>query len=543
MYLYRSLLLLSLAALSLQCTTSHAEDFDSDDSANSFVFDDIDIPDINTSRACTFADEIVPPLNECGVIAIFEENIFNKTSNLNKRSWLDYTFYQLPFPSNNNLDVKASVFWNMTGRCFFTGGSSCLSSYLGLQNDSLINKIQQVQNNVNNSVACNDFFVKFLQINPAVFNIDVRKILGLFAGATVQQRLFGLFAEVTKNFERWNIGVKVPLLYQERNIFLSDSEIDAIDMAVNLPPANPDQINQFAKSHLISDRAGLGDSRLFISYQASDREKLDLQLGLYTTMPTALPMQKGIIGSEFPKQCLTPPEFDLCGILSLGLSAAALERRLKHELSIISEDFLDSMAANLLEDNLGNGKHWGFAFFAEPTLALNDYWSWHNRASFEYLFPANESRFFIQDANLAQFASFDFNSQDEDVAEVNLRFLNSRLLSMFFPNSFNVLVRPGPIAMFTTDITYQGKQWWATFGNDVWFQGKEHIDFTVDQNGFDTQKCIKPFAFQYKMFGGISCALYRERSSWVLSLKADGTVASSGIGKDYSIVLSATTTY
>ncbi len=382
MYLYRRLLLLCLAfAAIIHVNNSIAGDFDD--------IEDI-IPNPAPQRSvCTFADQIVPPLNECGVVAIFEENIFNKTSNLNKRSWLDYTFYQVPFPRNNNLDVKVSAFWNMTSREFFTGSSSCMSSYLGIQNDSLINKIQQVQNNVKNSPDCNEFFIEFLHLNPAIFDINVRKILGLFSGATVQQRLLGMFAEATKNFGHWNIGVKIPLLLQERNIFLSDAEIDAIDEAVNLPPANPDQINQFAKSHLISDKAGLGDSRLILSYQASDREKLDLQLGLYTTMPTALPFQKGIFGSEFPKECLIPPTFDLCGILSLGLSADALERRLKHEFSILSEEFLDSLAANLLEDNLGNGKHWGLGFFIEPTLTVNDFWSWHTRASFEYLFPSN----------------------------------------------------------------------------------------------------------------------------------------------------------
>jgi hypothetical protein len=492
---------------------------------------------------CNFADQIVPVLNECGIVDIFKEDLFNRTSSLNKRDLLDFPLFQTPMPTDDNVVIKASAFWTMTNKDFFTGSQSNIGSYFGINNDSLVNKIEQFFTNVKDNPDCNEFFIGFLGLPINIFNINIAQITGIISKATVQERRFGVFGQIMKNMGPWTFGIQVPVLVQERNFFINQQEVDAIDIGVDVPPATDEQINQFAQSHLISDKAGFGDSRLILAYQASNNEKLDLQLQAIATAPTAIAVQKGIFGSEFPKQCLTLPEFDLCTILNLGLTPDALEHRLKHDVSILTDEFLDRLSADLLEDSLGNGHHWGLGFIVEPTLKLNDFWSWHTRAFFEYLFPANESRFFIKDVDLSQFNSRYFNSRDADVAESNLMFLNNRLLMMLFPNSVNVVVRPGPISQLTSDVTFQAYDWWVNVGNDVWFQGREHIKFGVDENGFDTSKVFKPFAFQYRLFGGISRAFYREHSSWLLSLKADGTVASSGIGKDFMIVLSATTTW
>lgn len=507
--------------------------------------DDLDIYSIEAPlrTECNFADQIVPVLNECGIIEIFKENIFNKTNSLNKRSLLDEPLFQTPFPQDHRVLIRATAFFNMINRNYFTGASDSIASYVGILNDSLIYKIEQVFNNINTDPDCNEFFIGFLGLNPDIFNINIKKIACLFANATTQERRIGAMLEIMKNTGRWSIGFRVPLLLQERNLFITDAEIDAIDETLQLPPATDDEINQFAQSHMISDKAGFGDTRLMLSYQASDKEKLDLQLCLYSTAPTAFAVQTGIFGSQFPKKCLTPPPFDFCSLLNAGLTPEALEHRLKHEGTILGDEFLDNLSANLLEDSLGNGGHWGLGFSVEPTLLLNEYWVWHTRGSFEYMFPATENRFFVQDANVSEFEERDFSSRDTDIAEDNLRFLNHRLLNMFYPSSFGVEVRPGPIAMVTSDVTFQTDTWWFTAGNDLWYQGKEHIEFEADQFLFDHNKVIKPFAFEYKLFGGISRALYREHSSWLLSLKADGTVASSGIGKGFMVTLGAITTW
>lgn len=503
-----------------------------------FDFDLLGIGDEYLRTGCSFADQIVPPLNECGVVNILKEDLFCKTHQLNQRSLLDIpTFFTPPLPHDYFL-LRAHLFWNNTPRMYFSKNSSDLDAYMTFNSDCLLSKITQAQHTITTDPDCSAFFIGSLGINPEVFDVDVKKITSLFSKITIEERRAGVMAEIAQQIDALLLSIKIPFYYLERNIFLTDAEIARIQELSFVPQTSEGTDMEFACRHFISDKFGFGDARVTLAIKAHQDDNLLVHMGLFTTAPTALTLQKGIIGSHFKKNC-APPPFDLCEILNLGLSATALEDRLKHDMGILLENAIDNLSALLLEQDLGNGKHWGIGAVLEPTWFMHNYWKLYNRFSVEIFTPVTEQRFFVKSADLKEFAKRNFNeSIDMEVAESNLRFLNARLLDMFFPRAFDVTIIPAPILMGTQMIMYQGHHFTAMVGQDLWWQGAETMRTNDDCFGkYNIKKTEGISAFQYKLLASLGYTAPFSDGDWYLSLNGDKTISSSGIGKDYTISL------
>ena len=501
-------------------------------------FDDEEVFDLGDGpirQSCTNAELLVPPFNTCKVIDILKEDFFLKTNPLNTRSLLDMPLFQPTSVSDGQWHIGLSTFFNKTDRSYFTDCNDDIASYLGLTSDPFISRIETAFKTIRTSI-CGDFFTETLGIPASVFSFNVREFLSFFSNMTVEERRAGGMLTVAKNHGRWFFGVSTPIYWVEHNLFLTQGEIERIEATQLFPEQTPDQRIEFASKHMISDRLGFGDTRCTIAASVAEKNGLDLRLGAQATIPTALSLQDGLYGSVF-KSCVLPPNLDLCDILSIGLDPSSLKRRLVQDLDILSNRFIDRLSAMLIDTSLGNENHWGFGCFAQPVIQLNDWISLHSKLSIEHLIATEQLRFFLTPVNLDEFNKRDFSSMDEVVAEGNLRFLNARILDMFFPTPCLVTVQPGPIITFLNAATITNNNWQYNLGGDFWYQGKETIRVTNHLASFATEKVTRPAAYQLKAFGGISYTYPHQKTHWILSLNGDTTVFNAGIGKDYTVAL------
>jgi hypothetical protein len=492
----------------------------------------------------SIADAIVPPLNQCGFVDILKEDMFLRTAPLNTRDPLYEPSLQTPFDQQSNLIVKTHLFWNATNKCYFTEDCSDIDCHLGFTSPSLLEKVEHAFYLVRTTDAGSFFTTPSngdLNISPEIFNADMRYISSLFAPIHVQERRAGLMFEINKTVNKMLIGVHFPVYWRERNFNITERDQQKIK-AADLFPAGSEQAGEdFALAHLVSDKFGIGDTRLVFGYVPHKNEKNQVALGLFFTIPTAVAVQKGLIGSSFTKKVKHPP-FSIAQTLNIGLNAYELRKHIEREMKELGTEFINRLSAMVAEESLGNGGHVGIGFFLAPHFEIDNAFSWDMYFTAEYLLPASEQRFFLKKVDIKEFNARNFDNDDETIAESNLIFLNDRMLDMFFPDSLIASVQPGLQGQLTNNLNYQYQKWMGTLGVDLWGQMREHISMAYESI-YDFEKARKPWDAQVKLLARIARQKTTNTTDWILSLNGDTTVASHGIGKDYTISLNLAILY
>jgi hypothetical protein len=485
---------------------------------------------------------IVEFLIDINMVGILEENIFCHTNPLNQRPLADLPIFFTPRKPLYDWTVGTHFFWNKTNRCNFTSHSSCISSYVGFVEPSLIEKLTPTAKRFKD------------------FNIDPISLFPLFQNMTVEERRIGLMMHMERQWRITTLDILVPLYYLERNFFLTDKEVDVVEK--KLGKASEDDQEMFARKHMVSDKLGLGDTRIYLDVRALEHPTFNLRFGALTTLPTAVAFKRGLYGKDFCKNS-GRPHFSFTELFDLGTSGVSTD---KDKAAKIGEEFvlgtLDTLAANLLTTGLGNNRHFSIGIFGQPSTQLCRWlsrpWAEHffmkGKLSLEYFFPAQETRLFVECFNKDEFNALGLNRSPEVIiaqakadpayAQQVLEFLQNKFIDKMNPFAFCTTVRPGLIFHWTSSFFFEGIRWGFYFGTDTWVQLQEklyNIKVTpVDgrpTNPLDVAKATKPFAFQAKVHGALFYKTKRETCDWIISLHADNTVASSGIGKDYSVSL------
>lgn len=478
-------------------------------------------------------------ITQADILDILQENIFLHTNKLNHRSLLD----RVLFDDNRNVwDCDRTlfvmhIFGSYMPRSNFTSRSTDIDSYVALQQNSLIFKLQNVV----------DRLIPLFQ-NP-IFNIDINKILGLFKNLTVQERQIGLFFEIGKLWDTYRFTVQFPVYYLERNFSLTEEEQILIE--AELGRTDIETQEDLTKNHMVSDKLGLGDSRVQFDVLICETPKSIVYGGFYTTLPTAFPFVKGIVGTTFPKPC-TYPSFNLTELFDLAITPTQENQEKAFD---ILTDFLlgalDRLSANLLDQPLGNGGHVGLGTYLTVEMPLGqviknewfDIFMTESKLSLEYLIPKKEKRFFINKIDVAAFNPSNFidpNSPIIDPVEAaeNLAFLESQIVERLYLRAFPVTVQPGPIFRYTAKVMYNGLSWCTAFGYDLWIQGAEHdsrIKNKIIQNQVCFDKVHPPLAYQSKIFGTLGYMEKEKDSCLVVSLNGEATISNRGIGSDWAV--------
>lgn len=531
-----------IAACFIAAPLSAFDDFNDDD----FDIFNIDAPHFNLKTPTIDPPAIADILIELDVHKLLQEDLFCQTHPLNKRSLLDLPIFIEPHDYTRDQSLGFHLFFNQTSRMFFSRQGSGICTYLNIVGDTLLKKLETAEDVIQGLYP--DFDTSFQQILP------------LFADAVVQERRTGLMFHGHRSARWFNISFKVPFYYLERNFnFSTEEEIDAIENALGRVSEQESML--FAKQHLISDKLGIGDTRLMVDFKPGTKYNTSFRLGALATLPTALTMPHGIIGSEFKKQTTRPDRF-LEKLFCLGQGTPE-EQQVASELAMnFALNTLDAISANILDTKLGNNGHLGLGAFlkTETPLAafLSRKWAqplyFKSFMSLEYLFPRTQLRYFVEGDDFALFEALNLNrSRDaisDDIAgdpeyghEV-FNFLEAQFIDKFYPFVFKTRVNPRIIYRSNTRMVYEAERWGFNLGTDMWISGKEkltHIQcLRVDKNrpaNIDVAKATLPFAYQSKLFGCISFKIPREECQWTVSLHGDATWWSSGIGRDISLAI------
>lgn len=527
----RSYLLCTLF-LSMIPAVYYADDFDDFSTDGMDIFADDPDMDGNTmpidmSIKRLGPADIIGLLETYMIIDILQHNLYLRTNPLNTRSLLDYSIY---FDQKLSYDcpwvVGAHAFYNQTSRAYFTCNSDNISSYMAVCDPELLADIQKIA--------------------PLLGNLDPVALIPLFKNFTVQDRRVGGMIHAARYFNKATLRFWLPLYYLERNFYATDAEREAIETVLGAITA--DEQANFQKQHLISDKFGFGDTRIEAGFVVRDHASTRIELGLYATIPTAVALYSGYLGSTF-HECQARPLFDFETLINsvVESESAADKAAVKNNVLNFSLGALDMLAANLLDEKLGNGGHFGLGLYTQGQTGLHQFisrpWTeninlW-SKIKLEYLFPAHENRFFINQVDPSCFSSRNFNDTDETVAADNLNFLNQQVVDRLYPYVLKTLVFPGIVFQWTGKACYEIKSWGSSLGLDLWCQGPENFGniqcCEIPCQNLNNETAKLPVAAEGKILGEIFFKANRPTHQWIISFNGDYTFVSSGIGKDFSI--------
>ena len=487
---------------------------------------------INQPKARYAAKDIVPYLirltkKNCPIDGqtildadqILRNDLYLYTHPFNQRSLLDMPQYYfagyrdwLRCPGQP-WQMTFQFFYNQTPGQFFTQTSNTINSYLALDNPNFI-----------------------INLDELGFNINLLRVFEILGGAQVFQYRAGVMMDYQYLTDHWWIQWRIPIEYMLRHFNLTPLEQDDLRVALQ-QSEEPETELEFARRHLIADRAGLGDLRLDIGYKFVDDHMCMVYSGLEATLPFAWAFKKGPYGNHFKKNAPTP-DLDLINLLNLATSDLAQAQFIGTEFLLGA---LDRLSRILLETGLGNNGHVGIGWFCLADMQVSNKVHFKTRGALEYLVPAFERRFYIEKKDLAE---FDAISQDPLAnCEQSLHFLEQQLINTLFPQGYNTRIWPGFLVKITTAVTADmSERAKLTLGYDLWYQQRESLS-TIHALPAQIKELRKNLArttqaFQSKFFGGWSYAMHGVRFDWGLSFWGDITFIGSGIGKDFNLGIS-----
>jgi hypothetical protein len=454
---------------------------------------------------------------------LLESDFYRHTNPINKRRILDLPYFTLhtdyPFCAKP-WQYRAELLYNQTRRQYFTQDSSSIDSY------------------INTTIDGDDFIT---DIRP---DLDIPKLIDVVNGTRLEERRLALMLGAFKVWDCMSFEIKAPLEYQIRNYFLDEAEQEAIRIALNQEGSTETEM-EFAREHLISDRIGLGDTRINLGSVWANNQTLWFTSGLQMTLATSaiLTTNKGLYGTHFDKSA-PAPLLDLLQFANLAIPGTDCTNQTLalQEAAAFFDQVLNRLSAMTLEDSLGMGRHCGFGLFYEHELTITSRLAFRSQGFFEYIVPSWEKRFYIQKKDIARIERIKTDPTTEPLATENLNFIDKLVVQTLFPTMYNTRVSPGFIIEWTGGVSGAvGNNWNLTFGYDFWMQSEEKLGKIDAPKSvrplLKTEISKKPGMYQNKVFMIIDYERSGERFDWCCSANLDGTFLNSGVGKDVNIGL------
>lgn len=452
-------------------------------------------------------------------------DLYLKTNQVNKRPITTmpiFNLYHLEYGCSDWL-FKFNFFGNVSKKQYFTEECPFLKSYIALQDPCIINKLEE---------------------NPLTNNFitQIKNGLNLVKDIKIEERRAGLMTQFFKNYKKLSFECNIPFFYQERNFILTEEEI--YDIKLSVPGGRTDvdseQVEKEMMEHVISDRVGFGDTKIKLGYLVLDDTNLCAKFGFQTTLPTTLNLRTGLLGSNFRKNLCTP-KINLRQIICIGMSFLTDPSALDKLRTIgmpIAFAALDRLSALVLDDPLGNHKHFTMGLFFEPRIKITEQISIFANLSYEYAFSHFEKRFFLKKTHLdIPKYEQDIKDDNEAAATKDVAQITEAAINALFPALYKTDIFPKNSLQFTIGTKYTLDEWNFNFGYDVWWQSKEKIGMICFQNTQDLKikKGENVGSLQNKAFAGVGFNKIKRNYDWTLSLLGDYTFASDGIAKDFTI--------
>ena len=456
--------------------------------------------------------------------AILNLPIYLHTSPIRNRPILEYPF-TLPygFDMRDNNSISVQFFLNAWSHKNFTKTTQNLGSYFLLGNPERATILQELDDNFGQDTLT-----------------GLTKSLVLFDPAIVQENRIGAVFASHVAHNNFFVSAQLPVLYTERNLYLTPSQKAAISISSlggMLTTDGVDQ-NEFIYEHIVMDQFGLGDLKVKAMYEMHASNNFDLDLGGFIIFPTAVALKQGMIGTWFD-QNNDRAYLDLATIDLFNITAENQDDIANFFLAAI-----DKLSSNILNCPLGNNGHVVLA----PSINFDWYfaqnWQFSNDFSLQVPLGANEQRFYQKIQSQAEFlnaynAAYQIGA-DDPISFVN--YVNTQLQDLFFPYVFPTMVFPGIVFNSTNQFAYKFNACDFFLGSNFWYQGAEHLKpFINTQNsqnfGYDYTGAAAASAAQEKLFGRVDFNINSTDLCWCFSLYGDITIWNSGIGNDYTVGL------
>jgi hypothetical protein len=456
--------------------------------------------------------------------AILNLPIYQQTSPIRNRPILEYPF-TLPyaFDMRDENDISVMLFLNPWSHKNFTKDSTTLDSYFLLGNPARANELQFIDNITGEDTAA-----------------KISKSLVLFDPATAQENRIGGVIEAHVVHNRVTLNMQLPVLYTERNLYLTPSQKAAISLSSLGGMLATDGVDEddFIYNNIVMDQFGLGDLKFKAMYTMHATEIFDLDLGGFVILPTATALKQGIIGTWFD-QNNDRAYFDLTSVNPLDITTQNQKDFINFFLAAV-----DKLSSNILNCPLGNNGHVVIAPSINFDWNFAHRWKFSNDFSVQIPLPANEQRFYQKTQSEDQFlasynAAYDAGAENPDVFAA---FVNGQLQDLFFPYVFSTMVYPGTVFNSTNQIAYQFDICDLFFGSNFWYQSAESLEpFNNAQNNqnftYDDATAAAASAAQEKLFMKLNYNCETTNYFWSLSFYGDITIWNSGIGKDFTLGL------
>lgn len=454
--------------------------------------------------------------------ALLNTPIYQQTSPIRYRPILEYPFnLTFGFDEKQQNTISLVPFLNYASTKNYTHTDQYLSSYFLLGNPTRIKAIEYIDTIIGLNIAD-----------------KLATSFALFDPATVEERRLGGILESHTSHKNWHLIAQLPILYTERNLYLTPLQKAAVKNSTLGSMLKTDGVNEndFIYQHIVMDQVGLGDLKLKAMYEVHGTDTFDIDLGGFIILPTATPFAQGIAGVWFSPSN-DKPYLDLTSINPAGITPENQDDIANFFLGAI-----DTLSSNILNCPLGNNGHVVFA----PSINFDWYvtprFQWSNDFSLQVALPSEEQRFYQKTQTPAQFLQ-NYNNAFDAGPDTFALFVNQQLQDMFFPYVFSTTVYPGVVFNSTNQIGYHLRTTDIFFGGNFWYQGAEQIKWKTNvannQNfSYDYQGSTAAYAAQEKLFARINYNVEALKASWSISGYADATIWNSGIGNDYTVAVS-----
>lgn len=528
-----------------------------DDQEESLLLEGLDNTSFNTTRNIVPVKSILGLIEDAGGFALLDQDFYLRTNPFVERNILDLPLWEMhSCQEPEKWILGGHLFWNKMDRSVFTCKNTNIESYLDLNQKTLFNALDNLRPELK------DLFPLASLIDPLSDTSDFDSILKLFRNLTGEQRRLGVMFHLWRQWERAELRALLPLYYVERNLIATPEEQRAIENQFGA--LTPDEAKMFEKNHGISDKIGFGDFRFEANFVPYNTDTFALRVGGFLTIPSAFAFSKGINGTTF-RDCLEQPTLDLQALFDLACKddylvdptvssdeQTALKEELIGDICKNKNGFLlgavDRLNAVLVETNLGNKGHVGIGGIIRSKTSLrsllDDYeWTdrinWNNRLSVEYLAASDETRFFIRRNHLEDFSSRDFNSDDEQVQDDNLAFIEKEIVDKFYPYAIKTRVKPGPIFRWFSRWCINGDVWDFTIGSDIWIQPGESLKLKCANprliERLDICNAQNSLAYQFKTVASLGFKILRPDYAFFFNVNAEGTSWNKNIGDDWAV--------
>lgn len=493
----------------------------------------------NINRKITPKD-IIQALVEIDAIKLLEETFFLSTAPLNKRNLVTYPLFLCDKEYKFKWDIGVNIFYNQTSRIYFSQDSSCVFCYLGLLQQSLINKI-----------VCS--IEKIEEIFGQDFDFDLVGSLCLFKNATCQERRVGVMLQGLSSYRDVNFHFKFPFYWRERNYYQTSAEREAIER--ELGALDPDNQQRFQADHMISDRLGFGDFRFEVDFPIGEYKRgFSWRAGFLTTLPVNISIIDSLMGSVYHKRKCRPT-FSFLDLFEWARdpTTRCLVEKLVGDFFLCA---LDGISNTFLDTTLGRGRHLGLGLVMRSKIPfdalIKKAWAkkffYKGNITFEYLLPCTPWRYFIECPDPQAFADRHFEDYDDEElideitgarARDDLEFLEQKFVDKFYPFVYQTKVKPGVELTWVNKVSYESRGFCFHLGTDFWVKSGEKLSNVCASRDklkkLDFCKATRRFAYQWRGLGEFIFKVKRPTKDLFLSLNIDGAFVSKGIGKDFMI--------